>query len=209
MDQWSRWPDYWGWRNSCACHSDWCVSFFFHTKYFVFNVSFVIGGISLFAIRDLVWLVSQAIIVAAESVCGWYGFLYSKVKCCFLRSLWQCPRPNVVDLTVEHFRLVALERMPFLSVAISCLVWLNVPQMVLVSVQGSNTNIVLLAVVQKLVLNGLIVKSAAYSRACRTLLFSLQLATVVWECTTGSFVMLARRCWRFSWHWVQLESQSS
>jgi hypothetical protein len=112
-------------------------------------------------------------------------------------------------LTVKHFRLIALERRPFLSVAISCLVWLNVPQMVLVSVQGSNTNIVLFAVIQKFMLNGLIVKSAAYSSACRVLPFSLQLATVVWECTTGSFVMLVRRGCRSSWHWVQLGSQSS
>ena len=37
----------------------------------LFSISlFAIGGISLFAIRDVVWLVSQAIIVDAESVFG-------------------------------------------------------------------------------------------------------------------------------------------
>lgn len=83
------------------------------------------------------------------------------------------------DLIVKHFLLIALVRRPFLSVAISCPVWLNVPQMVLVSAHFSNTNIVLLAAIQKFVLNGLIVKSAAYSRACRMLAFPLQLETVV------------------------------
>ena len=78
-----------------------------------------------------------------------------------------------------------------LVVVVSVLtVWLNVPQLELVFAQFSNTNIVLFAFIPKFVLNGRMVKSAAYSSACRILASPLQLATFVWVCTSWSLLVM-------------------
>jgi hypothetical protein len=69
---------------------------------------------------------------------------------------------------------------PVLSDAINCPVWSKVPQIELVSAQCSRVNIVLFAFMQLFVLNGRIVKSDAYSRACPVVAALLQLATDVW-----------------------------
>jgi hypothetical protein len=63
-------------------------------------------------------------------VFGCYEFFYSKDKCCLLILSCQWPRPKFPDFVLKHFLLIFLEWRPYLSVAVSRPVWLNVPQIV-------------------------------------------------------------------------------
>lgn len=60
---------------------------------------------------------------------------------------------------------------------------------------------------QLLVLNGFMVKSDVYSKACPFSAYLLQFLTKVCDCTKGSLLVIS--VFHSSWHFVQSASQSS
>jgi hypothetical protein len=127
---------------------------------------------------------------AAESVRIWCGFRYSKLNCCFLLEPWQCPKLRRPTFSVRHFLSDAGECRPVLSVAMSCPVCSKVPQIELVLAHSCRISIVVFALTQALVLNGLMVKSDVYSKAWPLVVALLQFPTDTCDCTRGSLLVI-------------------
>ncbi|KAK4027330.1 hypothetical protein OUZ56_016340 [Daphnia magna] len=101
---------------------------------------------------------------AAESVRICCRFRYSKLKYCFLLEPWQWPKLRRPTFSVRHFLSDAGECRPVLSVAMICPAFSKVPQIELVLAHSCRISIVVFALMQALMLNGLMVKSECCAR---------------------------------------------
>lgn len=89
----------------------------------------------------------------------------------------------------------------------SCPVCSKVPQIELVLVHSCKTSIAVFALMQTLLLNGLMVKSDVYLKAWPLLVTLLQFPTDTCDCTRGSLLVV--NVFSLSWHFIQSASQSS